>query len=155
VLLICSIGKQTFVLKNPDDKETLQSSERYRARLLGTAHLSSRDSPSCLTFAYQVTGDKSNKLSVSVKNLTIWRHRFLQGQRFGKVLNLFEEKKALYVFSLTQMQLNISSSLTGSSRTATIIAFDGQLKNNNAQIQLENILITHQPCSSRKTYFVK
>jgi hypothetical protein len=82
--LVYSIGKQLFVLKNPDDKETLQSSERHRARLLGTAHLSSRDSPSCLTFAYQVTGGKSNKLAVSVNNRYIWRHRFSQGQRFRK-----------------------------------------------------------------------
>jgi hypothetical protein len=44
------------------------------------------------------------------------------------------------------MQLNISSI------TAAIIAFDGQVKT-NAQIQLENILITHQPCPSRKTLF--
>lgn len=40
------------------------------------------------------------------------------------------------------MQLNIASS------TTAIIAFDGQVKN-NAQIQLENVLITHKPCLSR------
>ncbi|UJR31098.1 hypothetical protein I4U23_018606, partial [Adineta vaga] len=122
--------KQSFVLKYLDDKETLQSSQQNSARLIGTAHLSSRDSPSCLTFTYQIMGDKSNKLSVFVDKQYTWRSRLIQGQ------------------SRTQVQLNISSQITiGSSRTATLIAFDGQLQK-NAQIQVEDIMINHQACPS-------
>lgn len=73
-----------FVLKYPDDKETLQSSKEYQARLIGTTDLSSRDSPSCLTFTYQITGDKSNKLSVVVNNQAIWRSRLPRGSRYRK-----------------------------------------------------------------------
>ncbi|CAF4340546.1 unnamed protein product, partial [Adineta steineri] len=129
-VVVDSIDKQSFVLKYPDDKETLQSSEQHSARLIGTAHLASRDSPSCLTFAYQITGDKSNKLSVFIDKQYIWRSRLVQEH------------------SQIQVQLNISSSTTtGSTRTATSIAFVGQLTD-NVEIKLENIIINHQPCPS-------
>jgi hypothetical protein len=82
--LVYSIDKQLFVLKYPDDEETRQSSKQYHARLIGTAHLSSRDSPSCLTFTYEITGDKSNKLSIFVNNRSIWRSRLPQGQKYRK-----------------------------------------------------------------------
>ncbi|CAF3894466.1 unnamed protein product [Adineta steineri] len=122
--------KRSFILKYPDDKEILQSSEQHFARLIGTAHLASRDSPSCLTFIYQITGDKSNKLSVIIDKQHIWRSRLVQ--KHGQ----------------TQVQLNISSSTTtGITRTATRIAFDGQLTD-NVEIKLENILTNHQPCPS-------
>jgi hypothetical protein len=80
--------KRSFVLRYTNDKETSSSFEQRRARILGTVHLFS---PSCLTFAYQVTGDKSNKLSVSVNNRTIWHHRFSRGQRL-KNLEIFLKK---------------------------------------------------------------
>ncbi|CAF1276484.1 unnamed protein product [Adineta steineri] len=122
--------KRSFILKYPDDKEILQSSEQHSARLIGTAHLASRDSPSCLTFTYQITGDKSNKLSIFIDKQHIWRSRLVQEH------------------TQTQVQLNISSSTTtGLTRTATRIAFDGQLTD-NVEIKLENILINHQPCPS-------
>ncbi|CAF1234219.1 unnamed protein product [Rotaria sordida] len=120
-------NKRSFVLKDSNDKENLQSSKRNSARLLGTTHLSSQDSPSCLTFDYQITDDKSNKLSVFVHNRTIWRNR------------LRSEQSDIHI------QLNISSISTSSLRMATLIAFDGQVTN-NGQIQLKNILITHQIC---------
>ncbi|CAF0847412.1 unnamed protein product, partial [Rotaria sordida] len=120
-------NKRSFVLKDSNDKENLQSSKRNSARLLGTTHLSSQDSPSCLTFDYQITDDKSNKLSVFVHNRTIWRNR------------LRSEQSDIHI------QLNISSISTSSLRMATLIAFDGQVTN-NGQIQLKNILITHQTC---------
>ncbi|CAF4738825.1 unnamed protein product [Rotaria sp. Silwood1] len=120
--------KRSFVLKYSNDKENLQSSELYNARLLGIAHLSSRDSPSCLTFDYLITDDKSNKLSVFVHNRTVWRSR------------LRSEQSAIHI------QLNISSpSSTSSLRMDTLIAFDGQVTN-NGHIELKNILITHQAC---------
>ncbi|CAF3948718.1 unnamed protein product [Rotaria sp. Silwood2] len=119
--------KQSFVLKYSNDKENLQSSERHNARLLGTTHLSSRDAPSCLTFDYQITDDKSNKLSVFVHNRTVWRSRLRSEQ------------------SNIHIQLNISSPATSSLRIATRIAFDGQITN-NGQIELKNILITDRPC---------
>jgi len=84
--LVYSIDKQLFVLKYPDDEEAQQSSKQYYARLIGTAHLSSRDSPSCLTFTYEITGDKSNKLSIFVNNRSIWRSRLPQGQKYRKSL---------------------------------------------------------------------
>ncbi len=60
----------------------------------------------------------------------------------------------LYLFSRTEIRLNISSSLTtGSSRAATLIAFDGLLTD-NSQIQLENIEISHQSCPSSKIYLI-
>jgi hypothetical protein len=130
-LLIYFIDKQSFLLEYPDDKETSLSSEQHHARLLGTAHLSSRDLPSCLTFTYKVTGDKSNKLSVFVNNRSVWSHSF----------------------NWSQIQLNVSSSsLTNSPRATTEIAFDGQFTN-NGQIHLENIDITHTPCSPSKVIF--
>ena len=70
-----------FVLKSPDNKETLQSSKQYRARLLGTAHLSAPHSPSCLTFAYQIIGDQSTKLSMMINNRTVWRSRLSMGYK--------------------------------------------------------------------------
>lgn len=86
VLFFSHIDKQIFVLKYPDDKETLQSSKEYHARLIGTAHLSSRNSPSCLTFTYQIIGDKSNKLSVLINNQIIWRSRLPYSYKYGKPL---------------------------------------------------------------------
>ncbi|CAF4044180.1 unnamed protein product, partial [Rotaria sordida] len=123
--LSTTTSKRSFVLKYSSDKENLQSSKRYNARLLGTGYLSSRNSPSCLTFDYQITDDKSDRLSVFAHNRTIWSSRLRSGQ------------------SDIHIQLNISSSSASSLRMATLIAFDGQLTN-NGQIQLKNILITHQ-----------
>ncbi len=100
--MLCSIGKRSVVLKYPDDKETLQSSKTHHARLLGTAHVSSRDSPSCLTFVYQVTGDKSNKLSVFVNNQRIWRSRLPQGHRLAKKGFLFN----LFYIHLVELKFN-------------------------------------------------
>jgi hypothetical protein len=102
-----------------------------------------------------MTSDKSNKLSVSVGNRSIWRHRLSEGQRFEKTFFYLLKKNFLYPSSWTQVQLNISSPSTiDTSRTATLIAFDGKLTN-NAQIELENILIAHQPCPSSKNCFIK
>jgi hypothetical protein len=67
---------------------------------------------------------------------------------------LFIQNKIYIPLSWTQVQLNISSTAkVGTSRTATPIAFDGKLTN-NAQIELENILIAHQPCPSSKHCFI-
>jgi hypothetical protein len=101
-------------------------------------------------------GDKSNKLSIFVNNRSIWRSRLPQGQKYRKsFFFLIHSKINFYLFSRVQIQLNISSSssITNASRVATPIAFDGLLTN-NAQIQLENILITHQSCPSSKIYFI-
>lgn len=70
-----------FVLKSSDNKETLQSSKENRARLLGTVHLSAPHSPSCLTFAYQIIGDQSTKLSLMINNQTLWRSRLPLGYK--------------------------------------------------------------------------
>ena len=78
------IGEKLFVLKYSDDNKIQQSSWQHHALLLSTAHLSSRDLPSCLTFAYQITGDKSNRLSVLVNNRTIWRSGLRSRQRFKR-----------------------------------------------------------------------
>lgn len=83
-LFLYFIDEKSFVLKYSNDNENLQSSEQYRARLLGTVHLLSRDSPSCLSFNYKLTDEKSTKLSVFVDNRTIWRSRIKSGQRFDK-----------------------------------------------------------------------
>lgn len=50
------------------------------------------------------------------------------------------------------MHLNIfSSSIIDTSRASALITFDGLLTGNE-QIQLENILVNHQACSSSKIY---
>ncbi|CAF4204887.1 unnamed protein product, partial [Rotaria magnacalcarata] len=98
----------TFALKYSNDKN-LESSEQHHARLFGTAHLPSRDLPSCLSFTYQTKDDRSSKLSVFVHNRTVWRSRSRLGQ------------------SENHIQLNISLPTVNSLPKATLIGFDGQV----------------------------
>ena len=137
-----------FVLSSSDDEAILQSSERLQARLIGTGHLSSQATPSCLTFVYRVTGNPSNKLTVSVDEQPRWGSRRTEGQRYEDAARSFVSQSALapsHRSSWTQVQVNVFSSSADSSRKATLIAFDGELTN-KAQIELANISIAHQSC---------
>ena len=74
------LDKLSFVLKHAIDKEIQQSSKTDHARLRGTIDLSQRSTPSCLSFTYQILGDKSNRLIVSIDNDAIWASRLRDDQ---------------------------------------------------------------------------